>query len=440
MAYHIALDVNVEELLKREPLTSADCLEIRREVYRSEETRASFLKMLNERYPAESDDPEIRWRHGVGQYAAGNAQEAKVLLEEGGRPLGLYLLGRAALESGEHERARTYLRDISGPDQPVEYRVAHAEALAALGDIDGLAAFVEELRKLDPRGADCAYLEGFLSELQGEYDAAVASYQRAVSLEPDHRSARFRLAYRLDLMGRDDEAISHYERLKQIFPVSVGTLINLGILYEDAERYEKAASCFKLILVHDPNHPRATSYLRDAEEAQEMFYDEEKERKDDKQAQILKIPVTDFELSVRSRNCLARMNIRTLGCLIRKSEAELLSFKNFGETSLNEIKEILRSKGLRLGMQTDDGDRRAGPSMGRRHRELDRDSVRSKLISELDLSVRSRKALDDLNVVTLGQLAEVSEDQLMACKNFGQTSLIEIKKKLADCGLSLRGG
>jgi DNA-directed RNA polymerase subunit alpha len=131
------------------------------------------------------------------------------------------------------------------------------------------------------------------------------------------------------------------------------------------------------------------------------------------------------------------MNIRSLGDLIRKTEAELLSFKNFGETSLNEIKEILRSKGLRLGMQTDDDDRRP---TGRRHRELDRDSVRARSVAELDLSVRSRKALDTLNIGTVGQLTEVSEEQLLSCKNFGQTSLAEIKKKLADLDLTLRGG
>ena len=440
MESSIALEVNVETLLKQDPLTSNDCAEIRREVLRSEDSNISFQKLLDERYPADSEDPEIRWRRGVGLVVAGKDGKAAELMADAQKPLGLFLLGRSALEREKHEEALEYLKQVSGPDQPTEFRVAHAEALARLRDEEGLAAMLAEFQESDPRGAECAFLEGRLTEMQGDYDKAVEAYERAISIQPDHRNARFRLAHRIDLMGRDEEAISHYERLRQIFPVSVGVLINLGVLYEDSERYDKAVSCFKLALAHDPTQDRARSYLRDAEAALDMFYDEEKERKDDKQAQILKIPVTDFELSVRSRNCLARMSILTLGDLIRKSEAELLSFKNFGETSLNEIKEILRSKGLRLGTQPDDGDRRTSPGMGRRHRELDRDSVRSKLVSELDLSVRSRKALDDLNVATLGQLAEVSEDQLMACKNFGQTSLVEIKKKLVDNGLTLRGG
>src|SRR6185437_4893571 len=66
------------------------------------------------------------------------------------------------------------------------------------------------------------------------------------------------------------------------------------------------------------------------------------------------IPITDFELSVRSRNCLKKMNIRSLGDLLKTSEAELLSYKNFGETSLNEIKALLAQKGLRLGQAAED--------------------------------------------------------------------------------------
>ena len=58
--------------------------------------------------------------------------------------------------------------------------------------------------------------------------------------------------------------------------------------------------------------------------------------------------VEDMELSVRARRALARLNIQTLGELINKTEAELLGCKNFGVTSLNEIKERLTSYGLGL--------------------------------------------------------------------------------------------
>jgi DNA-directed RNA polymerase subunit alpha len=65
--------------------------------------------------------------------------------------------------------------------------------------------------------------------------------------------------------------------------------------------------------------------------------------------------VDELELSVRSYNCLKNANIRTIGELVTKSEAEMLKTKNFGRKSLNEIKEILTSMGLSLGMRLDEG-------------------------------------------------------------------------------------
>ena len=61
--------------------------------------------------------------------------------------------------------------------------------------------------------------------------------------------------------------------------------------------------------------------------------------------------VDDLELSVRSANCLKNANIRFIGELVVRSEAEMLKTKNFGRKSLNEIKDILSEMGLSLGMK-----------------------------------------------------------------------------------------
>ncbi len=61
--------------------------------------------------------------------------------------------------------------------------------------------------------------------------------------------------------------------------------------------------------------------------------------------------VDELELSVRSANCLQQANIRTIGDLVQKTEAEMLKTKNFGRKSLKEIKEILAEMGLILGMK-----------------------------------------------------------------------------------------
>ncbi len=67
----------------------------------------------------------------------------------------------------------------------------------------------------------------------------------------------------------------------------------------------------------------------------------------------LRLPVSELELSVRSSNCLREANIKSIAELVKKTEDEMLSFKNFGKKSLNEIKELLAGMGLTLGMQID---------------------------------------------------------------------------------------
>ena len=59
-------------------------------------------------------------------------------------------------------------------------------------------------------------------------------------------------------------------------------------------------------------------------------------------------------------------------------------------------------------------------------------------IAQIEFSVRARKALESLNIVTLGDLAAKTEPELLACRNFGQTSLNEVRQRLAEYGLRLR--
>ena len=68
----------------------------------------------------------------------------------------------------------------------------------------------------------------------------------------------------------------------------------------------------------------------------------------------LKIPISELELSVRSSNCLKEARIKTIGDLVRRSELEMLKYRNFGKKSLAEINKILVSMGLSLGMKLEE--------------------------------------------------------------------------------------
>lgn len=71
-------------------------------------------------------------------------------------------------------------------------------------------------------------------------------------------------------------------------------------------------------------------------------------------AKKLAKPISELELSVRSSNCLAEANIRTIGDLVSRKEAEMLKYKNFGKKSLTEIGNVLESMGMHLGMEIEE--------------------------------------------------------------------------------------
>ena len=84
---------------------------------------------------------------------------------------------------------------------------------------------------------------------------------------------------------------------------------------------------------------------------------------------ILLRPVDELELTVRSANCLKAENIHYIGDLVQRTEVELLRTPNLGKKSLTEIKEVLQSHGLMLGMRLDNW-----PPPGLKHDE-ERDGI-----------------------------------------------------------------
>lgn len=278
---------------------------------------------------------------------------------------------------------------------------------------------------------------GMAAEAEGDRIAAIEAYREAVAESPLTES-RFRLAWLLDLMGEEEEALSLYQSLAADDQPHINALVNLAIMLEDRGQYDEAMRTLRPVLESDPNHPRARMFQRDCEASESMLFDEDTERDQGRFNTMLDTPVTDFELSVRARNCLKKMNIRTLGDLLKVSEAELLSYRNFGETSLVEIKNMLSSKGLRLGQGVDGQLRRNPNDAFEELKGLAPDHVLNKPISSLDLSVRARKALQLLGIGTIGDLAMRTEAELMGVKNFGSTSLDEIKERLEFHNLSLR--
>jgi DNA-directed RNA polymerase subunit alpha len=377
---------------------------------------------------------------GIGLYILGRNEEAIEKLEKGQDCKEKFIYLAYALEKmHEFDKAMESLqKSLDFDADKLFVTLEKAAVYRRKKDFDLAAKELKTLSNYENVSAEYHYQLARLQEAQGLYQESINNYNKALELSPNHQRALFHLAFRYDLSGDEETATDYYQRISTGSPVYVSALLNLAVLYEDAEELEKATKCVDAVLENHPNHQRAILFKKDIESSKTMFYDEEKEKKKTRKSQILETPISDFELSVRSRNCLKKMKIDTIGDLLNITEAELLSYKNFGETSLREIKTILESKNLSLGMALEEKQGVVMDSAEEAMSTGEDEGLLNKPIDDLSLSVRARKCLQKLSIRTIGELTRRTDAELLGCKNFGVTSLNEIKKSLTDLGLSLR--
>jgi DNA-directed RNA polymerase subunit alpha len=440
------MTTDVRAIMDRTPFDAAAVADLR-EVLNRDPSRYRTLRdaVANIREREKKDPkPETYLRLGVGEVLLGRyVSGLEHLRRAGDAGMAFFFQGLAYENLQRYEEAAEAFGKAAQHDFDARNAELHrAGALRRLGRVDEARKILHGLQKLSGSSAEFHFQQGALLAADGELIRAAAEFEKALAIDRDHNGALFELAYINDLFGNDDTAVDLYRRCTERPPVPLAAWINLGVLYEDEMRFREAEQCYRQVLAHDPNHPRARLFVKDCQASKGMYYDEEAERGYSQLKQLLEIPVTDFELSVRSRNCLRKMNIRTLGDLTRTTEAALLASKNFGETSLAEIKEMMQSKGVRLGMALEGGERGGTPHDHRTEppQEIppEMQALLNKPISDLSLSVRARKCMSKLMIQTVGDLVKRTGDELLECKNFGVTSLNEVRDKLTALGLKLK--
>jgi DNA-directed RNA polymerase subunit alpha len=399
---------------------------------------------------------KIHLKLGVANYFLGHVRAAVEHLKQADGPLAAFWLGQAHVALGQ---ARAFAEGDAANDTTDHYAAAvqafekaekagyapqsvqlqRAGVLRLQGHIGEAKTILAKIKDAAAHNPEYYYQEGAIAEAEGDIPRAAKYYERAVELEPRHAAALFRLGFLNDQQGNDHDAIGYYERCLKYPPVGKGVLYNLGVLYEDNDMYDKAADCYRRLAKADPRDERAKLFVKDAEHSMTQGYDPEDEQLNAQTRMVLEIPITDFELSVRSRNCLKRMNIRTLGDLTRVTEAQLLASKNFGETSLEEIRAIMNAKQLRIGQSLDQGQQYEFRYRPQQNLSPEEQATLNKPVSDLNLSVRARKCMNRLNIGTLGELVQRTADELLEAKNFGQTSLTEVRERLTQFNLKLRG-
>lgn len=375
---------------------------------------------------------------GASLYLLGQHQAAhNYLSRTSTNAIASYVLGLVCLSMDRFEEASEHFSTAStlGHDA-VECELQRVGALRLNGQLEEAEAALKAIASKAVSRADYSFQMGCLLADKGDTLGGIEYFERAVDMDPHHTRALFWLAGENARHGNDDEAIRLYEQALSSPPLHIGALLNLGLLYEDADRLDQAAFCFRRVLETQPNNERARLYLKDIDASEGMFYDEDSVKAEQKRMQTLTRPITDFELSVRSRNCLDRLGMRTLGDLTEVSEQELMSSRNFGDTSLKEIQELLVANGLSIGCNV--ATRKAEAAVPPKDLSPEQRSAMEQPISDLNLSVRARKCMTRLNITVIGELLSKSPDDLLSSKNFGVTSLNEIRAKLADIGLSLR--
>ena len=441
--------VDMQNLLAKESLVMPEAQELVRMAQNSKALRDTFEQWLAEQTDklskAHGDIAPEALKLGLVLASAGRPDKAiDFLAKAPAGPDRSLSLALCYLQTQQFDQALTELETAGSGADAFTVATAKVEALRQLDRLDEAETLLKQYAsdasarkgRAEPV-ADYWYQLGRICEARGLKEQALEHYQKCLQIQEDHQGAHFRLAYYSDLAGDDEAALEHYRRCTSAWPVHINALLNLAVLYEDAEDYDKAEACLRKILSANPNHARAKLYLRDVLSAETMYYDEDQERRLDLRNQILEIPVTDFELSVRSRNCLKAMGLNSLGDLLRVTEQDLLRYKNFGETSLREVRAILAQKGLRLGQLVEDQPSRRAAQDDSEESDTSSAGAMNLPLPEVNFSVRVKRCLERLGMTTLGEVAALSQEKLLACKNFGQTSLDEVKSRLNEHGLDL---
>jgi len=404
-------------------------------------TLGGVMQLLTNKVESTSRVTAKRWhlKRGIASFFLGNVGDAIQDLREAEGALACFYLGRALADRQDFDEAlKAFEKAEEAGYSSAQVQLMRVGIHRQKGEMDEARQILRDLESLSSHNGEYHYQLARCSFTDGDRSTAIKHLELAVEIDPNHTGALFQLGYVNDLAGNDEEAISYYERCLHYPPVHVGVLMNLGVLYEDHERFDMAVDCYRKVLNADPLNPQARLFLKDAQAARTMYYNPEAEQATYRFSQVLEIPISDFELSTRNRNCLRNMHICTLGDLTRVSEQQLMNTKNFGETSLNELKDMMASKGLRLGQALMNNGQLGMLSCDEPPPAVE-PAVLNTPIGALDLSVRSRKCMYRLDIRILSELMERTADDLLALKNFGMTSLNEVRQKLAEHGLRLRG-
>lgn len=428
-------EVSVKQVLNQEDVPAEKLFALKRLIFVAADHRKEFDQTLKSFKTAVnlSSESKRNVRRATAYWLNGEVERAVEILEKArpGRERDL-VLGLCYSDLGRFRSAVPLLESAFKAGEDLHVGSALAETLIRAGETSRAEPLIQRLLKKNPESPEPLYLKGLLQDILGFHQEAIQAYEEALDREPDHQKSLFRLAYKKDMMGEDSQAIELYDQLRLLRPLHVNTMLNLGILFEDRGEYTKAIECYEAVLEFYPNHWRARMYYEDARASLRMYYDEEALKKEERRKQLAGQHIADLPLSTRAKNALLKARVFTLADLVAKTEEELLEVGGLGQTAIKEIKELLNARRLSLATQKE--------ISADEYLKSIRPDILAKPLSEFDWSGRSKKLFEKLGFVTVGDLVRNTEADLLRNRNFGETSLREIRQRLAEVGVELRPG
>lgn len=145
------------------------------------------------------------------------------------------------------------------------------------------------------------------------------------------------------------------------------------------------------------------------------------------------VSLDGLKLSVRAADCLNHAGIKTVGELATKTDADLLRIGGFGRRALKEVRKVLSSYGLDLGMEEKNPDNLHPTALS--ETTSSKTEILARSVYDLDLTVRAANLLHRAGIKTMGELVTKKEEELRKKHRFNTESLKEIKEILLACRL-----
>jgi RNA polymerase sigma factor (sigma-70 family) len=286
-------------------------------------------------------------------------------------------------------------------------------------DYDKAVADYDDAIKLDHKDGNSYYNRGLALLRKEDYDKAIKNYDEAIRVDPQNATLYYYRGLAFGSVGAEwcdsenyDKAVRHYER-------AIGD-------YEEAIRL-------------DPNY--ALALKKSYEGSKRMLEILERKSLGDNMEQVLKTLTYREREIIKLRYGLGDGYTYTLEEVSRIFKVTPERIKEIEAKAVRKLQhpvrhrqlegflDILASKGLHLG----------GATTTEEFSDEEKAAILAKTVPELNLSKRTRMCMNRLRIYSLGDLTSRSADELLEEKNFGMTCLTEVREKLAQLGLTLRG-